>query len=315
MNSRQTITAFAPATVANVGCGFDVFGFAVDAPGDTVKVRFSDNPGVSIAKITGDNGALPKDASKNTAGVSVQMFLNHLGKSNIGIEIELEKNMPLGSGMGSSAASSVASVVATNELFGSPLKREELLPFVIEGERVACGSGHADNVAPALLGGFVLIRSYEPLDCIKIPVPEGLYCVLVHPDVIVETAYARSILPKEIPLKKAISQWGNTAGVIAALMQGDLKLLGRSLEDYIVEPVRSALIPGFIEVKKAATAAGAIGCSISGSGPSMFALCDSKEIAEKVSLAMQETFSQAQVKSEAFVSAVNQRGAYIIESL
>ncbi len=309
--NKKEIKIFAPATVANVACGFDVFGFAVDQPGDEVIVRLKKSPGVVIKKITGDGGALSRDPKKNTAGVSVLEFLKHI-KSKQGVEIEVHKKMPLGSGLGSSAASTVASVFGLNILLGNPLKKEELLPFVMEGERIACGSAHGDNVAPALMGGFVLIRSYNPLDVIKIPTPANLFCTVVHPQIEVRTEDARKILRKEVSLKDAISQWGNTAGLIAGLMKSDYSLIGRSLEDVIVEPVRSILIPGFESVKAAAMKAGALGGSISGSGPSVFVLSTSKETAKAAAHAMQKEFKEIGIESEAYVSKINQQGPKII---
>ena len=308
----KEITVFAPATVANVACGFDILGFAVNSPGDEVVVRLSDIPGVKITKITGDGGQLPKEAKLNTAGISVIKFLETI-KAKKGVEIELHKKMPLGSGLGSSAASAVASVYGANFLFGEPLSRKELLPFTMEGERVACGAAHADNVAPSLLGGFVLIRSYQPLDVVKIPVPKNLYATIVHPQIEIKTADARSILRKKINLKDAITQWGNTAGIIAGLMQEDYELIGRSLQDVIIEPVRSLLMPNFDVIKKAALKAGALGCSISGSGPSMFALSKGEEIATKVGIAMQKGFSDLEIENELYVSKINEEGPRRIE--
>lgn len=308
---RDQIRVFAPATVANVACGFDVLGFAVEAPGDEVILRKKIEPGVSICKITGDQGKLPLDAGKNTAGVSVLAFLKHLS-SNQGIEIELHKKMPLGSGLGSSAASAVASVVAANRLLGHPLDREKLLPFALEAEKVACGAAHADNAAPSLLGGLVLIRSYDPLDVIRIPTPEKFYCTIIHPQIEIRTEYARKILKKRIPLKDAVTQWGNVAGLIAGLMKPDYGLIGRSLQDVIIEPVRSVLIPGFQKVKNAALEAGALGCSISGSGPSLFALSTSKKIAEEVGQAMKNGFESLKINSEIYISKINQHGPKIL---
>jgi len=310
---NKQIKSFAPATVANVACGFDILGFAVREPGDEVIVREKQEPGVAITKITGDNGQLPLEAEKNTAGVVAQKFLEQI-KAQGGLEIELHKKMPLGSGLGSSAASAVACLVAVNELFGNPLSREELLPLAMEGERVACGSAHADNVAPALLGGFVLIRSYEPLDVIKISTPDNLYCTIVHPQIEIKTEDARKILKQEIQLEKAIKQWGNTAGLIAGLMKGDYQLIGRSLTDVVIEPIRSILIPNFEQVKKASLKTGALGCSISGSGPSVFALSVSKNNARRVGAAMQEEFGLLGVASEVYISLINQDGACIIDN-
>lgn len=310
---HSSITVFASATVANVACGFDVLGFAVDAPGDLVTAKRSETPGVVIESIEGDGGKLSTDPIKNTASFPVIKMLEHLG-SKQGISISLKKQMPLGSGLGSSAASSVAALVAVNELLGNPLSRKELLPFAMEGERLACGAAHADNVAPSLLGGFVLIRSYSPLDVISIPTPENLWCTVVHPHVEVRTEDARSILRRTIPLSAAIKQWGNVAGLIAGLFMKDLALLGRSLEDEIVEPLRAMLIPGFYEVKKAALENGALGSSISGSGPSVFALSETQEKAKNIGKAMENAFTKIGLASEVFVSKINTKGPRILSS-
>lgn len=307
----KTVTAFAPATVANVACAFDVFGFALSAPGDEVTVTVREKPGVEVLSISGDDGRLPKQAEKNTAAVAIAAFLKKTGIAN-GVNIDLKKNMPLGSGLGSSAASAVAGVVAVNALFGTPLATVELLPFVMEGERVACGAAHADNVAPSLLGGFVLIRSYDPLDTVKIDSPAELFATVIHPHIEIRTEDARRILKKDIPLKSAVIQWGNTAGLIAGLLKSDYGLIGRSLHDVIIEPERALLIPGFDQVKQAALSAGALGCSISGSGPSIFALSRGKSSAEKAGSAMEKAFSAVGIGSETYISAVNDKGAYVI---
>ncbi|MBC7922891.1 MAG: homoserine kinase [Ferruginibacter sp.] len=308
----DSIRVFAPATVANVACGFDIFGFAVDSPGDEVVLRKRERPGVEITEITGDAGRLPRQTEKNTAGVAIAAFLRHIG-SDQGVAVTLHKKMPLGSGLGSSAASAVAGVFAINQLMGNPLSPADLLPFAMEGERLACGSAHADNVAPSLLGGFVVIRSYQPLDIIRIPTPDRLYCTLVHPQIEVNTKDARHILKKEISLQKTITQMGNVAGLIAGLMQADYALIGRSLVDVIVEPVRAILIPGFGEVKVAALGAGALGCSISGSGPSMFALSSDADTAAGVGAAMQARFAHLRIESEVYVSGINRVGPVVME--
>ena len=307
MSNRQQVTVFAPATVANVASGFDVLGFALDSPGDAATVLRSDRGGVRVRSITGDAGRLPLDPKKNTAAVAVAAFLERVGNP-FGIEIELEKRMPLSSGLGSSAASAVAAVTAANLLAGSPLPARELLPFTMEAERVACGSAHADNVAPSLLGGFVLIRSYEPLDVVQLPVPGGLSCAVVHPHTELRTEDARRVLKKEIRLSDATRQWGNLAALVAALFTGDLALLGRSLQDVVAEPARSVLIPGFAGVKAAARDAGALGCSISGSGPSVFALCADPDTAGRAGGAMKAAFAAAGLESDLYLSAVNRRG-------
>ncbi|MBO9699792.1 MAG: homoserine kinase [Sporocytophaga sp.] len=309
---KDSIKVFAPATVANVACGFDVLGFAVENPGDEVVLTKKSTPGVKITTITGDEGRLTKDADKNTVGVAVSRFLNHL-QSDAGIEITLHKKMPLGSGLGSSAASAVAGVFAVNQLLGMPLNQQELLPFAMEGERIACGSAHADNVAPSLLGGFVLIRSYDPLDVIKIPTPANLYSTIIHPQVEVQTKDAREILKKQIPLRDAVTQWGNVGGLIAGLMLSDYQLIGRSMKDVIVEPIRAILIPGFEDVKQAALSAGALGCGISGSGPSIFALSTSEEIAHKVGNEMQKVLNSINIGSEVYISKINNSGPQILD--
>jgi homoserine kinase len=307
----KTIKAFAPATVANVSCGFDVLGFAVDSPGDEVWMTLKDEPGVVINKITGDQGRLPLEADKNTAGVAVLAFLQAI-KSNQGVTIELHKKLPLGSGMGSSAASSVAALVAINHLMKEPYTREQLLPFAMEAERVACGSAHADNVAPSLMGGFVLIRGYEPLDVTTIPVPDKLFCTLVHPHLELKTEDSRRVLKPTIPLRDAITQWGNIAGLVVGLMKPDYALIGRSLIDVVAEPIRSVLIPNFHGLKAEANKAGALGCGISGSGPTLFALSTNHATAQKVGEAIQNEFQKMNLKSEVYVSKVNEAGARII---
>lgn len=310
----NAISASAPATVANVTCGFDIFGFAVEAPCDEVTLTLRDTPGVVITGITGDEGRLPVDAERNTAGVAVREYLKALG-SEQGIGIELAKNLPLGSGMGSSAASSVAALVAINHLMGEPMKRDDLLPFAMEAERVACGSPHADNVAPSLLGGFVLIRGYEPLDVVRIPTPDELYCTLVHPQLELNTEDSRNVLKASIPLRDAVRQWGNIAGLVTGLMKPDYDLIGRSLHDYIAEPLRSVLIPGFDRIKKMAVEAGALGAGISGSGPTIFALSTTAEIASKVGTVIRDEFEAFRVDSEVYVSKINQDGARVLKEL
>lgn len=310
MSAPRSVTVFAPATVANVASGFDVLGFALERPGDAVTVRRAEK-GVVVTSIDGDGGRLPKDPARNTAAVAVRAFLEAAG-SPFGAEIAVEKRMPLASGLGSSAASAVAAVHAVNLLAGAPLTQPELLPFTLLAEKAACGSAHADNTAPSLLGGFVLIRSYEPLDVVRLPVPRGLACAVVHPHTEVKTEDARRILKKEIRLADAIRQWGNLAALVASLYEGDLALLGRSLQDVVAEPVRSLLIPGFSTVKRAALAAGALGCSISGSGPSVFALCADTAVAERAGAAMVEAFRATGLASDLFLSAVNTTGPVVL---
>jgi homoserine kinase len=310
-DKMKTVKAFAPATVANVSCGFDVFGFAVEAPGDEVILTLKSEPGVVVKKIEGDGGRLPLEAEKNTASVAVLSFLKALNRQD-GVEVILKKNLPLGSGMGSSAASAAAALVGINHLLGEPFDRKALLPFAMEAERVACGSAHADNVAPSLLGGFVLIRGYEPLDVVNIPTPENLFCTLVHPHLELKTSDSRQVLRASISLKDAITQWGNIAGLVAGLMKPDYALIGRSLKDVIAEPVRSLLIPGFDIIKEKAVEAGALGCGISGSGPTIFALSTERSVAQKVGKTIQEQFSKLKLDSEIYISKINTEGAKVL---
>ncbi len=309
---KKMVRVFAPATVANVACGFDILGFAVEQPGDEVVLRTTGGAGVTIRSITGDNGRLPVNPKENTAGVAVEAFCRHL-QIETGIEMELHKKMPLGSGLGSSAASGAAAVFAANVLFDRPLSNEQLIPFVLQSEKAACGTAHADNAAPALLGGFALIRGYHPLDVVKIPTPEQLYCTIVHPQIEIRTQDARNILKKDLQLKDAITQWGNIAGLVAGLMKPDYELIRRSMQDVVIEPVRSLLIPAFNEVKSAALAAGALGCSISGSGPSIFALSRTHDIAQSAGLAMRKEFDSISIENEIYVSKINQEGPRILE--
>lgn len=307
----KTVHAFAPATVANVSCGFDIFGFAVEEPGDEVILTLKDTPGVNIKMIEGDEGRLPLEADRNTAGVAVLAFLRSVG-SNQGVEIILKKNLPLGSGMGSSAASSVAALVGINHLLGEPFAKKDLLPFAMEAERVACGSAHADNVAPSLMGGFVLIRGYDPLDVVSIPTPENLYCTLIHPQLELNTMDSRRVLRVNITLKDAVTQWGNIAGLVAGLMKPDFALISRSLKDVIAEPVRSMLIPGFDIIKQKAVENGALGSGISGSGPTIFALSGDQDTARQVGKVIAQEFEKFRLNSEVFVSRINPLGARVL---
>jgi homoserine kinase len=321
--AMKTVTGFASATVGNVACGFDVLGFAITEPGDEVILTLKDEPAgdcpVTITGIIGDGGKLPLDPRKNTSSFVVLKFLEYIRTVkgmpfNGHIDLMLKKNLPLSSGMGSSAASAAAALVAANELLGSPCSKMELVHFAIEGERVACGSAHADNAAPAMLGNFILIRSYQPLDLITIRPPENLFCTLVHPHTELKTSFARSVLPKSIPLSTATQQWGNVGALVSGLLTGDYDLIGRSLVDVVAEPKRAPLIPGFTEVKRAALETGALGCSIAGSGPSVFAFSSSREKALSVGTAMQEAFlhSKEALLSDMWVSPICSEGARIL---
>jgi homoserine kinase len=310
---KKEITVFAPASVTNVSCGFDIMGFAIDGPGDELKLKISKKPGIVITKITGDHGRLPKQVEKNTAGASIASLVKYLGFSK-GIEIEICKKMSLASGLGSSAASAVASVFALNEILGRPLSKKELLPFALEGEKLTCGGApHADNVSASLFGGFIIVRSLNPLDVINIDVPEDLFCTIVHPDIEIHTGDTRKILKKQILLSDAVQQWGNVASLVAGLLKKDYKLIGRSLQDVIVEPIRSILIPGFSEIKQAALNAGALGSSISGSGPSIFAFSASKKTAKNIGKEMQSVLSNLDIESDLYISRINKEGPRVLK--
>lgn len=311
-DANKEVRVFAPATVANVACGFDVLGFAIEAPGDEVVARHSDKPGLRITKITGDNGKLPKDPEKNTAGVAALDLLRHLGMSDRGIELEIHKKMPFGSGLGSSAASAVAGTYAVNKLIGEPLAKKQLLPFAMQGEASADGAWHADNVGPSLLGGVVFIRSNQELDIAQIPVPKNLWAAVVHPEMEILTKVAREILPSDIPMVNATQQIGNLGGLICGLIQEDYAMIGRSIHDVIAEPRRQKLIPEFYNAKRAAMSNGALGFSISGAGPSVFALCEGEEIAQRVGTAISETFSKIDLENQVYVSTINQEGVHVI---
>jgi homoserine kinase len=309
----KKVRAFAPATVANVCCGFDILGFAIDDKGDEVEVSLSSTPRVKMVSISGDDGKLPVEPGRNTCSVAVQSYLNALGK-DVGIDIVLDKKLPLGSGMGSSAASAAAALVAINTLMGEPMTRMELVPHAMEAERVACGTGHADNVAPSILGGFVLIRDYHPLDLRQVRFPRELCCVLVHPHLEVRTEDSRRILRNSVTIRDAVSQSANAAGLMIGLMTSDFDLIGKSLKDAIAEPVRSVFIPGFDQLRQLAKDSGALGCGISGSGPTVFALCNDIGVANKVGEKIVEHFSLSHLESDLIVSPVNSKGAKVIST-
>jgi homoserine kinase len=307
---NQFIKAFAPATVSNVNCGFDVLGFAIDFPGDEVWVRKTNSDKIIISKITGP-GNLSKDLDKNVVGIVIKSMakkLNYVG----GLEIELHKGYKIGSGLGSSAASSAAAVFAMNKLFDGSFTNLQLVEFALEGELFAAGSVHADNVAPSIFGGIVLIRSYSPLDIIPIKLKRSLYCTVIHPQIELSTLMARKIIKKNVALSKAIKQWGNLAGLMIGLIEGNYELIFRSMEDHIIEPQRSKLIPLFAEAKKAASDSGALGAGISGSGPSIFALSKSLKEAENIASALTNVYINSGIVTKTYVSAISDKGAHIL---
>ena len=303
------IKIFCPATIANLSCGFDVLGLCLETAGDEMIIRKSAEKGIRITKIVGAD--LPLETEKNVAGVAALAMLEAV-ETEFGFEIEIYKHIKAGSGIGSSAASSAGAVFGINELLGRPFTRKELVLFAMQGEKLASGNAHADNVAPALLGGFTLVRSSNPLDIIRIESPSKLYATVVHPQIELKTSDARSVLKQTVSLKSAIIQWGNVGGLIAGLYTKDYDLIGRSLHDEIVEPLRSVLIPGFALIKKTAYENGALGSGISGSGPSIFALSKGKETAEKIAKAMSAIYDQMNLPYEIHVSKVNPDGVRII---
>lgn len=309
MKEKDSVHVFAPATSANFICGYDILGLALNEPGDEVKLKRVDKPGVTITKITGDNGLLPLDANKNTVGACIKMVLHHLKREDVGVEIELHKKMPIGSGLGSSAASTIAGLFSINQLLGSPLSKQELLPFALKGEELACGHGHADNVAPSLLGGITLIRSYQPLDIISIPVPKELCCSVIFPHVEVPTRAARQILRTKVELKGAVTQWGNIAGLVAGLYSEDYDLISHSLQDQLIEPIRSILIPEFDTMRELTKEAGALGFGISGSGPSVVTFTRGIEKAEEITHILQSHLKSKNIGSNGYSSGINIQGA------
>jgi len=305
----EEIKVFAPATVANLSCGFDVLGCCLDNVGDEMIIKKNDLHKLRITKLEGQD--LPLEVDQNVAGVAVKAMLEKL-QSNEGFDIEIYKKIKAGSGIGSSAASSAGAVFAVNKLLGAPLKNIELLPFAMEGERLASGNAHADNVAPALLGGFTLVKSYEPLEVLSLPSPEELNVVILHPQIEVKTKDSRAIIKRNISLDKAVSQWGNLGALVSALYTNDYELLGRSLKDEIVEPIRSILIPYFDEIKTISLESGALGFGISGSGPSVYAMCRGKENAEKVKSSIAQFMEKQSITYDLHLSKINPEGVKIL---
>lgn len=306
----KEIKVFCPATIANVSCGFDVLGLCLDTVGDEMVIRTTEKPGVTITKIIGAD--LPLETEKNVAGVAALALLEKLPNCKIGFEIEIHKKIKAGSGIGSSAASAAGAVYGINQLLDTPFSSTELVAFAMQGEALASGAPHADNVAPALVGGCTLVRSYTPLDVIAIPTPTELFATVVHPQIEVKTADSRAILKHNITLKKAVQQWGNVGGFVSGMFLNDYDLISRSLEDVIVEPIRSVLIPFFNTVKDTCSEAGALGSGISGSGPSIFALSKGEETALKVANAIQEIYKNTEIEFDIHVSGINPNGCKVL---
>lgn len=302
---------FSPATVANVSCGFDSLGFAVDAIGDEMTFTKTAEKGVQITNITGAD--LTYNVDENAASAVVKKMLN-AANATFGIKLTIHKGFSPGSGLGSSAASAAGAAFGTNQLLGALYSNLELTKFAMLGEEVACGSAIADNVAAAIYGGFVLVRSYEPLEIIKLPVPSELRVVAIHPQIAIKTKDARDVLPTKIPLKDAVTQWANVGGLISGLYTDNYNLISNSLVDVVAEPARKPLIPFFDAVKNSALKAGALGAGISGSGPTIFALCKGDTIAEGVYKSIEESYKNTGIDFEIFVSKVNPEGIKILKN-
>ena len=309
----RLVTASAPATVSNVACGFDVLGFPMEEPGDFVTARLTSS-GVQIDDIIGDQGRLPREADRNTAGVAARAILEAAGERR-GVALTIRKGLPLSSGLGGSAASAAAAVVAVNALIDVHASMDTLVKCALEGEGLGAGGAHPDNIAPAICGGFVLVRHPNPLDIVRLPVPAGLTVVVVHPDLEIETARARALLGTSVPLADAVRQWANLGALVHGLHVSDFALISRSLEDSIAEPRRAPLVPGLAAIKRAAMDAGALGCSLSGSGPSIFALCRDRSVAEHVAPAMTAAVQRAiPGESQTYVSSISRRGAHVVSA-
>ena len=306
------IELFSPASVANVSCGFDVLGFCLDHIGDIMQISKTKTTGITIGKVTGQN--LPKDPLKNVASVAGLALLKET-PSEFGFQIDIDKKIKPGSGIGSSAASAAGAVFGINELLGNPYTKNELIRFAMVGEAIASGAAHADNLSPVLLGGFTLVRSNVSLDIIKLPNPSQLVATIIHPKIELKTLHSRAILKATIPLDKAIEQWGNLGALISALYTDDYELLSRSLEDKIIEPYRAMLIPKFEETRQAALNAGALGSGISGSGPSIYALSKGRETAEKVGAAMESIYKSMNLDYQLYLSEINTKGIEVLKRL
>lgn len=306
----KEIKVYIPASVSNVGPGFDILGFALEHPGEELTLRKSSKNGITITRIIGDEGKLTYDPTKNTATISLSAFLKSIDYKG-GFEVEIYKNIPIGGGLGSSAASACATVFAANKLLGCNLSPMDLIEYALAGEKFASGSYHCDNVAPSLLGGFVLVRSCKPLDIITLDAPKSLLVSVLSSNIEIKTQQAREILPKKVPLSLAVNQSANLASLVVALLKGNMSGLKNSLQDYLIEPHRASLIPSFYEVVQAAKDAGALGCGISGSGPSIFAFSDDLNIAKGVSHAMKLVYQRLHIESCVYTSKINFAGPQI----
>ncbi|MEC9160671.1 MAG: homoserine kinase [Bacteroidota bacterium] len=305
------VRLFSPATISNLSCGFDVLGLCLETIGDYMEIIKSKRKGIYITSIIGEK--IPYDVKKNVAGVASEALIDSL-KPDFGFEIKIDKKIKPGSGIGSSAASSVGAVVGINHLLGNPFKLKELIPYALEGEKLACGSKHADNVAPAILGGITLVRSTKPIDIIKLPIPENLKAVIIHPKIEIKTADARKVLDKSIPLEKASQYWANLGAFVSSLYENNYELMKKSIVDNIIEPKRSQLIPMFDSLKQIANDNDSIGCGISGSGPSVFSLANGLKTAKIINNSFKKIYEETGIPFKTYVSDINKSGVKILST-
>ena len=305
------VRLFSPATISNLSCGFDVLGLCLETIGDYMEIIKSKRKGIYITSIIGEK--IPYDVKKNVAGVASEALIDSLNP-DFGFEIKIDKKIKPGSGIGSSAASSVGAVVGINYLLGNPFKPEELIPYALEGEKLACGSEHADNVAPAILGGITLVRSTKPIDIIKLPIPKNLKAVIIHPKIEIKTADARKVLDKSIPLEKASQYWANLGAFVSSLYENNYELMKKSIVDNIIEPKRSQLIPMFDSLKQIANDNDSIGCGISGSGPSVFSLANGLKTAKIINNSFKKIYEETGIPFKTYVSDINKSGVKILST-
>ena len=305
------VRLFSPATISNLSCGFDVLGLCLETIGDYMEIIKSKKKGIYITSIIGEK--IPYDVKKNVAGVASEALIDSL-KPDFGFEIKIDKKIKPGSGIGSSAASSVGAVVGINHLLGNPLKPKELIPYALEGEKLACGSKHSDNVAPAILGGITLVRSTKPIDIIKLPIPKNLKAVIIHPKIEIKTADARKVLDKSVPLEKASQYWANLGAFVSSLYENNYELMKKSIVDNIIEPKRSQLIPMFDSLKQIANDNDSIGCGISGSGPSVFSLANGLKTAKIINNSFKKIYDETGIPFKTYVSDINKSGVKILST-
>lgn len=309
MNTGLKVTA--PASVSNLACGFDTMGVAIDVVSDEIIGRLVDEPGVRIVEMTGYKKEIPYEANQNVAAITATSLLKYLGEEGRGIELRIHKNIPGGSGLGSSAASATAAAVLVNELLNRPLDKRALIPFALDGEVIASGARHGDNIVPAMIGGLVLIRDINTYDYHRIYTPPGLFMAILLPDILISTKTARSILRPDVPLRSMVQQSANLGSFVIGMHNSNLELVKRSMEDHIIEAQRKHLIPHFDKIQETALKLGALGCSISGAGPAIFALCQEKLMATGIAAAMKQIYDQHKIESRTFVGAFNQEGAVL----